>query len=266
MLRGYRLLVIALGLALAAHHPNAEAQPKQPDTQERSTRALEGIASRYDEQTRRSESSHETEQCQQGDDKRNSDLCAQWKAADAAADSAWWAAVGGFAGAISTLLVLIALWFAFRSNWIARDTAKRQLRAYCGVLSFEGQGIGLNDEPHFVLTIVNTGQTPAKRLKIDTTCWLAPMDQIAYSIDVAQYAEVTVGSGKTINSRTTLGYKLTQQHIDNLTAGTVVIYVGVYGEYVDIFDEPQSFYSVSYGARFNGQFTLKPYPGQDRCT
>ena len=152
------------------------------------------------------------------------------------------------------------------SNEIARDTAKRQLRAYCGVLSFDGQGIALHAEPTFVLTVVNTGQTPAKRLKIDTTCWLSPAGQPGYSVDVAHYAEVTVGSGKTISSRAVLGYKLSQDNLDSLLAGTVVLYVGIYGEYVDIFDEPQSFYTVSRGVGFQGQFTLMPVPGYDRCT
>ena len=164
MFRGHRFLLVAIGLVLAAHYPNAEAQPKQPDPQERSARALEGIASRYDEQTRRSDSSRETEQCRQGDDKRYSDLCAQWKAADAAADSAWWAAVGGFAGAVSAILVLMALWLAFRSNWIARDTAKRQLRAYISIpaalIKSDYYPVG-QSYLKFSIDWKNAGQTPA---------------------------------------------------------------------------------------------------------
>ena len=170
MLRGYRGIVAALGLVLAAHHPNAEAQPKQSNPQERSASALENIASRYGEQAKRSESSRETEQCEQRDDKRYSDLCAQWKAADAAADSAWWAAVGGFATAISTVLVLIALRLAFGSNSIARDTAKRQLRAY---LTF-GEFVLNLDKADWRLQLKwnNRGQTPA--IEVHTVAdWIA---------------------------------------------------------------------------------------------
>ena len=102
--------------------------------------------------------------CHQPEGQGESELCAQWKAADAAADSAWWAAVGSFAGAISTALVIVALYFAFKSNWIARDTAKRQLRAY---ISIEPGGIneaqnGLSRVP---FNIINNGQTPAYELE-----------------------------------------------------------------------------------------------------
>ena len=166
MLRGYRGIGAALGLILAAHHPNAEAQPKQPNPQERSTRALEGIASRYDEEAKRSEGSRETEQCSQGDDKRYSDLCAQWKAADAAADSAWWAAIGGFASAISALLVLIALWLAFRSNWIARDTAKRQLRAYLTISHKKMTRLVAGKKAEVEVAFGNSGQTPARQITV----------------------------------------------------------------------------------------------------
>lgn len=158
----YRGIILALGLILAGHHPDAEAQPKQDSAQERSADALQNIAARYDEHTKRADGSRETEQCDQGDDKRYSDLCAQWKAADAAADSAWWAAVGSFASAISALLVLVALYLAFRSNWIARDTAKRQLRAYLTFDSIEGEVYG--SDWHFKLAWKNAGQTPAREV------------------------------------------------------------------------------------------------------
>lgn len=168
MLKRYRSIVVALGLILAAYHPYAEAQPKQPNSQERSARALESIASRFDEQAKQSDLARDTEQCQQGDDKRYSDLCAQWKAADAAADSAWWAVVGGFASAISTLLVLIALYLAFRSNWIARDTARRELRAY---ISHAGYEMKFHRDAKGTVTAadvsakwINAGQTPAQAL------------------------------------------------------------------------------------------------------
>lgn len=169
MLRGYRLFFAALigWLALSAQHPNPKAETQRGSPQERSASALEGIAARYDKQAEGAERSPESNPCQPGDDQRNSDLCAQWKAADAAADSAWWAAIGGFASAISTVLVLIALYLAFRSNGIARDTAKRQLRAYVAV---SGYVIGPDDkQPHKIRVVVsyqNVGETPAIDVRV----------------------------------------------------------------------------------------------------
>jgi hypothetical protein len=65
----------------------------------------------------------------------NDSLCAEWKSADAARDAIKWTAVGTIISAISLLLVLYALSLTIRSNSIAQDTAKRQLRAYFHVTS-----------------------------------------------------------------------------------------------------------------------------------
>ena len=156
MLRGYRGIVAALGLVLAAHHSNAEAQPMQADVQERSASALENIAGRYSDQAERANGSRETEPCKKGESKRYSDLCAQWKAADAAELSAW-------LNLASIAAVLIALFLAFQSNRIARDTAKRQLRAYVAISDYAI--IPDINEPHKIRAIVtyqNVGETPAK--------------------------------------------------------------------------------------------------------
>ena len=268
MLIGYRGIVAALGLILAAHHPNAEAQPKQPDAQERSTRALENIASRYDDQAERSEGSREAEQCQQGDDKRYSDLCAQWKAADAAADSAWWAAVAGFATAISTVLVLIALRLAFSSNSIARDTAKRQLRAYCNICEVGPEGLNVEYEPGFVVTVINSGQTPARALQFDTECVIVPNPppDAEYRPDVTNHAEVTVGAGKLAKSRALLGHKLTQAEWESLKSGQTVLMLRAHGEYLDIFNERQSFRAIAFVAGLPDSVVIKPMPGADIAT
>jgi hypothetical protein len=268
MLRGYRGIVAALGLVLAAHHPQAAAQSKQSNPQERSARALEDLAARYDEQAKRAERSRETEQCKQGDDKRYSDLCAQWKAADAAADSAWWAAVAGFATAISTVLVLIALRLAFGSNSIARDTAKRQLRAYCNICEVGPDGFGLDNEPAFVVTVINSGQTPARSLKLDTECVIVPnppMDT-EYRPDVTAHAEVTVGAGKFAKSRALLGHSLTQVEWDSLIKGQTVVMLRAHGEYLDIFNERQTFSAIAYVAGLPNHVVVKPVPGTDIAT
>jgi hypothetical protein len=161
MPRCYRGIVVAVaGLILsAAQHPNAKAEPQQPSPEERSARALENISARYDEQTKGAERSRETEPCENGDDKRYSDLCAQWKAADSAQLAAW------LSGA-SFAAVLIALYLAFRSNGIARDTAKHQLRAY---LAVKPMGINLLIGSHKVIgqvALENMGSTPAYNVSL----------------------------------------------------------------------------------------------------
>ena len=244
MLRGYRHIVFALVgfLTLAAHHPNAEAKGKQSDPQERSAHALENIASRYEEQTKRPQSSRETEQCDQANDKRYSDLCAQWKAADAAADSAWWAAVGGFAGAVSTILVLIALYFAFRSNWIARDTAKRQLRAYVGPEVADISLIVGSIPPQARLNINsrNVGQTPAQAMHTRVEYFFADRGwRGEWSISRPE-------SGHTVTvlfptCATELKDAIVELgEYDRWVAGELDLFIFSEVDYRDIFDEPHS--------------------------
>jgi hypothetical protein len=97
-------------------------------------------------------------------DARTSDLCAQWKAADAAQDAAWWAKFSGLFGGLGLILTLGAVGAALHSNYIARDTARRQLRAYIGIdaasIEFVKAGEdGANRAIH--VSIKNFGQTPA---------------------------------------------------------------------------------------------------------
>jgi len=171
MSSGYRLLILTFGLILAAHHLNAEAATQQPDAKEATAHNLNDIATTYNKQAKRSESpEQQADPCSPGQEKRYSDLCAQWKAAYAAADSARWAAVSTWVSGVSGLLVLVAIGLAYQANVIARQTAQKQLMAYIGVDS-----VGIHritqldaDAPNWRVRIVikNFGQTPATILDV----------------------------------------------------------------------------------------------------
>jgi hypothetical protein len=167
MPKGYRgaILAVAAWLILTGQHPDPEGLAKQAQTDRRVGDALTSIAATYTEQAKRAQSPDKlTEPCNRGVDVRYSDLCAQWKAADAASDSAWWAWAGGLLGMGSLIGVLGALYLAFQANRIARDTAARQLRAYVNARSAKvtvdvaNGDIGLQ----IALQIFNSGATPAK--------------------------------------------------------------------------------------------------------
>lgn len=157
MPRGYRFLIVALGLVLAAYHPGLVAQPKQAEAHDRSVDALENIATRYGQQTKGADRSNYEKPCAKGDDQRDSDLCAQWKAADSANIAAW-------LSGLSFTAVLAALWLAFKSNGIARDTGRGQLRAYVTIGNVELRRVSTEDgnkEWLIDFEIMNKGQTPA---------------------------------------------------------------------------------------------------------
>lgn len=157
MLSVYRLFIVAIGLVLIAAHPNPVAQPKQAPPQERSANARESIATHYDHELKVEERSNYEKPCAKGDDQRDSDLCAQWKAADSANLAAW-------LSGLSFAAVLVALYLAFRSNSIARGTAHSQLRAYVtlGTVEMRRRSTKAGEKKWFIdVDLENKAQSPA---------------------------------------------------------------------------------------------------------
>lgn len=140
------------------------------------------------------------EGCEKAEDRRNSDLCAQWKAADAARDAADYSLWSLLVGIFGTAAVVATLHYtrkaviaaeeatedanraleiasrnadaAARQVEVSEQTAHRQLRAYLSAKSVvidEGE----HDDDIFTLNIeiVNNGQTPAvmKRIVLQAT-------------------------------------------------------------------------------------------------
>ena len=186
MPRGYRCILVAFvgWLSLAANHAYAEGGNKQTAAENTVAASLQNIASSYDQATERTKRA-EKEEAECGPEKYGSstDLCAQWKAADAATNSAWWAWVSGLVGVGSLVGVLVALGIALHSNWIARDTAKRQLRAYVHLKTADLGRCGDNNFPtdcdHPVqrfaeVEIRNYGQTPALNMVSVTAVGIKP--------------------------------------------------------------------------------------------
>lgn len=156
------MLMIWLSLS-ASSRPNPHAEAKQADSQSAIADSVSDIATTYREQTKRSEAQKDTEPCEAGDDRRYSDLCAQWKSADAAAEAAQWAGFGAVASIISLVGIIAALLISIWSNLIIRRTAKHELRAYLGVKSVVAAPDGSG---HLSAKIIlqNFGSTPAQEV------------------------------------------------------------------------------------------------------
>jgi hypothetical protein len=126
MLRGYRSIILALGLILAFALPSGQgSQAQQADPQQKISQPLERIANALDQAN---EPKRETADCAEGSNDRKSDLCAQWKAADAAkqaANAADWtvtvAWVGVALGAITMGAAIAAAKFAYDAAVHTRD-------------------------------------------------------------------------------------------------------------------------------------------------
>lgn len=205
MLRGYRSIILAIGLALASPSYSQESKGDQANSERDAASQLDRIASAIEKQP---VAPTPDSGCQPGQDDRQSDLCAQWKAADAAAESArwtYWTFIASFFGLLVGGGTLFAAWRA--AHWakkaaeetrrtadlaessaldskialeaaiksgkaaekqvkISKDTARHQLRAYVTV-----EQPRINHHPHegliveYSIVATNDGVTPAISLQ-----------------------------------------------------------------------------------------------------
>ena len=116
---------MALTIGLLTVGPVAFAQEPVVEEQARTANALEDIATNYRQQIEKADQVLKIKPCGPSDENRHSELCAQWKSADAAAESAKSSTRAAWIGVISSVLVFLALGVALQSNKIARQTARR---------------------------------------------------------------------------------------------------------------------------------------------
>lgn len=168
MPRGYwRIIIAAVGwLILAATPvPNSSTRAEQDNAATKVERSLEAIAGAQNKIAEATDPGEYDLRCGDSEYNNNSDLCAQWYAARAARDAADWAYWALIVGLIGSAGIIVALLLTIDSNRIARDTAKRQLRAY---ISIEPGGVNkaIDGRHRVPLNIINTGQTPARDLEL----------------------------------------------------------------------------------------------------
>ncbi len=173
MPRGYRYVILAAfgWLALTGQHPSPRTEREQTKAQQSIANSLSNIATTNHDLAERAKRPPKREPCGPRNYQSDDDLCAQWKAADAAADAAWWAQWGTWFSGISTLLVLLALSLAYQANSIARETAGHQLRAWLLLDRFNLDTITTPMSVHSEVSaqIINAGQSPAKNVSISTS-------------------------------------------------------------------------------------------------
>lgn len=123
MLRGYRGIILAAfgWLILAASPEQQAANRNQAYTDNASAEALQNIASAIQQANKRPEA---YAGCKAGEDARQSDLCAQWKAADAAWTSAVWTERTFWLGLVGTFIGGLTLAAAGFAAWYAREAAR----------------------------------------------------------------------------------------------------------------------------------------------
>ncbi|QDZ08531.1 hypothetical protein FPZ24_14510 [Sphingomonas panacisoli] len=173
MPRGYRCIILAaFGWLILAAAPGKDRQP-QSDNASASREAQSGLDKIAAAIKEANKSPQPDPGCDPDKEDRHSDLCAQWKAADAARDSFWAGVTGLVIGGFTLLAAGFAAWYA-RQAWketkrgadaaelaveAARLIGEAQTRAYLSVISLKGErskrGLVFSAE------VQNSGQSPA---------------------------------------------------------------------------------------------------------
>lgn len=197
MLRGYRLFVLAVGLILCG----AQAPQEHSDSKEGTRRvapALKIQATAVPIVTTEPSPSftaypdYDPDPCYRAKDHNAADLCAQWRAAEAAEKSADWSRWGVLASVVGISLLLWQIILTRKAveatgkatkamqdaNEIATDTAKRQLRAYVASANASVNfGELLKPVSGVVQFLIqNTGQTPAYEVRVISHAELIAID------------------------------------------------------------------------------------------
>jgi hypothetical protein len=185
MPRGYRRIIIAVvGIVLigAAEQHDRSDESNQAAARREISSKLDRIASAL-EQPPSGESPDPG--CEPGQDNRQSDLCAQWKAADAADKAAWWAgatfwlAIAGMVVGAGTLVAaVLAAGYAKQAAdhakssvveaqnalTLAREVARDEKRPWLIVDNFRAHGVKLDRGSigvTFSYALKNLGESPA---------------------------------------------------------------------------------------------------------
>lgn len=160
MLRGYRSIFIAVvgWLVSAAANNSQPPQQRNPAERQQSSNEIEQAANTMASAIRNPQEAPEHDTgCEDRQDRRSSDLCAQWKAADAARDAA---SYSGWTLLVSTFGTILLVW----TLWETRATARRELRAYVSIKPTKLRLDSKTGSVDVLLTIRNDGNTPAYRL------------------------------------------------------------------------------------------------------
>lgn len=245
MSRGYRgLVVAAFGwlILAAAPAPNNSAETEQANSAQRTERSLESIAAAQNQIAESTDTGEYQQPCGDGEYDNRSDLCAQWHAANAARDAADWAfyalAVGG-AGAVG---IVVALLLTIQSNSIARDTARRQLRAYLAVGSAAlDERIQSGRKAAAEFKIVNCGETPAYKVRAGSKAVILEADaQIFIKPPADSIATMEIGPDQHFFLRCSDG-PVTVAQMGDIKHERSCLYVAVSVDYEDAFGRPQTF-------------------------
>lgn len=156
-----------------------------------------------------------------------------WCSGDTCTVQGWFAALSGWAAAVAATATIGILYRQARAGddalEHARETAKRQLRAYVFINQMELKSPDLQ----VFLRFKNTGQTPAYKVRIAVQQIAAPPEQIVFADPIESRAAFDLGPADT--QTTIVGFGTFAAHVPALHSGTSVAFINGLVLYEDAF-------------------------------
>ena len=173
--------------------------------------------------------------CQDQKDKRDSDLCAQWKAADAATDAAQYALWTLLMSAVGTALLVWTL-------WETREASRRELRAYVKFsVPDQAMDLAVGKPVVIKLQILNYGHTPACNASFQHACGISEPDWMwstDHSAKRNKGVAITLHRDAPVIGEIQSQFSLTKEAIESVQNGKATIFARGTYFYDDVFGRP----------------------------
>lgn len=233
MSRSYWSLILAIaGLILvgAGEPPKSSEHAQNTETQKHTNKAANPAPSPFAVEI--VNTAEKDGGCKDRKDNRDSDLCAQWKAADAATNAAQYAFWTLLISAIGTGLLVWTL-------WETRQSSRRELRAYVKLVIPDTEVIITADTPVVIkLEMLNYGHTPALNCTFQHSCVIQSSDwQWPPSVSPvrAKNIGVTLHRDEPITSEIRSSFEINSKMISNVQDGHSTIFARAAYFYDDVF-------------------------------
>lgn len=200
--------------------------------------------------------------CNPGQDRRGSDLCAQWKAADGTVESAVWAKWQTILSGLGLIGLFYSLHLTRKAVGEAKDAtavadaalkaqeehAKRQLRAYVAVEAETLNSLQVGQRPAYLIIVRNSGQTPARNVRLYVRHKITSRgSELGLEIEPYDVPAFVIGAASEVIRQREKKLPLTLEQLRLITTGKcvqickgVVLYEDVFG------DEQMTRFSVQF--------------------
>lgn len=191
--------------------------------------------------------------CAKAANLQESELCAQWRSARAAENSAFWSqwgvliTLGGTIGLIATIWQgRLALERAWEANQIARQSARAELRPYVfnRNLSWLHYGIGKELVDYWEMHVewANAGHTPTYDLELLAWKYLGPSELPSdYAFDYRDpdpAPSLHIAAGQSLTS---VGVRVTADEMKAVQDGDRHLYFWGWAQYRDVLEESPTY-------------------------